>query len=181
MNKLSLTTDDKIGAAELLVREHLNLTARGDVAAAEKNVTSDFFNHRSADEPMETRDRGPEALRATIRWLHRAFTDMRFEFHEVLVVGDRAVACVTLHARQHGPFVVYDSPDGQVTNVFPSNGRSFAVPQTHWFRIAEGAIAEHDAVRDDLAMAKQLGWIPPKPIYIIRMLLAVWRERRQKT
>ena len=180
MNKLSLTTDDKMGLAELLVREHLNLTARGDLAAVDKNVTSDFFNHRSADEPMETRRRGPEGLRATIRWLHRAFTDMHFEFHEVLVVGDRAVTRVTLHARQHGPFVVHDSPDGRVTDAFPSNGRSFAVRQTHWFRIAEGAIAEHDAVRDDLGMAKQLGWIPPKPIYILRMLLAVWRERRQK-
>ena len=165
---------------ERLVREHLNITARGDIEAVEANVTSDYFNHRCADEPMETRQRGPEALQATIRWLHRAFTDMRFEFHEVLVVGDRAVARVTLHARQHGPFVVHDSPDGRVTDAFPSNGRSFAVPQTHWFRIADGAIAEHDAVRDDLGMAKQLGWIPPKPIFIIRMLLLVRRERRHK-
>jgi hypothetical protein len=47
MNKLSPTMDDKMGAAELLVREHLNLTARGDLAAVDKNVTSDFFNHRS--------------------------------------------------------------------------------------------------------------------------------------
>ena len=180
MNGLSSTTDDNIGAAELLVREHLNLTARGDLAAAERNVTSDFFNHRSADEPIETRGRGPEVLRATIRWLHRAFTDMHFEFHEVLVVRDRAVARVTFHARRHDPFVVHDSPDGEMTNAFPSNGRSIAVSQTHWFRIAKGAIAEHDAVRDDLAMAKQLGWIPPKPIYILRMLLAARRERRQK-
>lgn len=167
-------------AAELLVRQHLDLTARGNFQAVEKNVTSDFFNHRCTDEPLEARGRGPEALKATIRWLHRAFTDMRFEFHEVLVQGDRAVARVTLHARQHGPFVVHDSPDGRVTEAFPSNGRTFAVSQTHWFRIANGAVAEHDAVRDDLAMAKQLGWIPPKPIYIVRMLLAVRRERRRK-
>jgi hypothetical protein len=56
-----------MGAAELLVREHLNLTARGDVADVDKNVTSDFFNHRSADEPMETRRRGLEGLRATTK------------------------------------------------------------------------------------------------------------------
>jgi ketosteroid isomerase-like protein len=164
---------------EHLVREHLNLTARGDIAAVAANVTPDYFNHRCADEPMDTRQRGPEALRATIRWLHRAFTDLRFEFHEVLVSGDRAVARVTLHGRQHGPFVVHDSPDGKVTEAFPSNGCSFAVPQTHWFKIADGTVAEHDAVRDDLGMAKQLGWLPPKPIYIIRMLLTVRRERRR--
>jgi len=128
---------------------------------------------------METRGRGPEALKGTIRWLHRAFTDVRFEFHEVLVLGNRAVARVTLHARQHGPFVVHDSPDGRVTEAFPSKGRSFAVRQTHWFTIANGAIAEHDAVRHDLGMARQLGWIPPTPLYILRMLLTRWRECRK--
>lgn len=166
-------------AAERLVREHLNLTARGDLAAVEANVTADYYNRRCADEPMATRQRGPEGLKATIKWLHRAFTEMRFEFHEVLVEGDRAVARVTLHARQHGPFVVHDSPDGRVTDAFPSNGRSFAARQTHWFTIAHGAVAEHDAVRDDLGMAKQLGWIPPRPVFIVRMLLALRRERRR--
>ena len=175
----SSTAHATASTAELVVREHLNLTARGDLSAVDRNITSDYFNHRCADEPMNTRGRGPEALKATIRWLHRAFTDMRFEFHEVLVVGDRAVARVTLHARQHGPFVVHDSPAGKVTEAFPSNGRSFAVHQTHWFRIADGAVAEHDAVRDDLGMAKQLGWIPPRPLYIIRMLFTLRRERRR--
>ena len=180
MNNRIVTTPENLSATERLVREHLNITASGDTEAVERNVTSDFFNHRCIDEPMEARQRGPEGLKATIHWLHRAFTDMRFEFHEVLVAGDRAVARVTLHARQHGPFVVHDSPDGRVTDAFPSNGRAFAAPQTHWFRIAGGAIAEHDAVRDDLGMAKQLGWIPPTPIYIVRMLLTRRRERREQ-
>ncbi len=168
------------GTVEQLVREHLELTARADFAAAERNVSPDFFNHRCADEPMDARGRGPEALKATIRWLHRAFTEMRFEFHEVLVTGDRAVARVTLQARQHGPFVVHDSPTGKVTEAFPSNGRSFAVYQTHWFTVKDGRISEHDAVRDDLGMAKQLGWIPPKPLFILRMLLALRRERHRR-
>jgi len=174
-----MNSEKKMGETELLVREHLNLTARGDLQAAEANVTSDYFNHRCADEPLDTRGRGPEAHKATVRWLHRAFTEMRFEFHEVLIVEDRAVARVTLHARQHGPFVVHDSPDGRVTDAFPSNGRSFSVLQTHWFRIASGAIAEHDAVRDDLGMAKQLGWILPTLAYIVRMLWTRMRERRR--
>jgi predicted ester cyclase len=170
---------EKIKEVEALVREHLNLTARGDFEAVERNVTADFFNHRSTDEPMAARGRGPDALKATIRWLHRAFIDMRFEFHDILVIGDRAAARVTFHARQHGPFVVHDSPDGRVTEAFPSNGRTFAVYQTHWFKISGGLIAEHDAVRDDLGMAKQLGWIPPRPIYLVRMLITRWRERQK--
>jgi hypothetical protein len=47
--------------------------------------------------------------------------------------------------------------------VFPPTGREFATRQVHWFRIEDGAIAEHDAVRDDLGMAQQVGWIPPRP------------------
>lgn len=164
--------------AEHLAREDLDIVATGDLDAVDAHVTSDYFNHRSADEPMEARRRGPDGLKATIRWLHRAFADMRFEFHEVVVDRDRAAARVTMHGRQHGPFVIHDSPDGEVTEVFPSNNRTFSVEQTHWYRIADGAVAEHDAVRDDLGMAKQLGWIPPRPGYVARMLLARRRERR---
>jgi hypothetical protein len=29
----------------------------------------------------------------------------------------------------------------------------------HWFRIADGAIAEHDPVRDNLGMAEQVGGV----------------------
>jgi hypothetical protein len=47
----------------------------------------------------------------------------------------------------------------------------------HWFRLVDGAIAEHDAVRDDLGMATQVGWIPPTPAFIVRMLLARRRGR----
>jgi hypothetical protein len=88
------------------------------------------------------------------------------------------IAWVTLHGRNSGPFVVHDSPDGAVTDVFPPTGRSFATRQVHWFRIADGAIAEHDAVRDDLGLAKQVGWIPPRPWFILRMLIARRPERR---
>ena len=176
MNTLPETGDHS--ETETLARDHLHIVACGDMQAAALNVTPAYFNHRSADEPMEARQRGPAGYRATIGWLHRAFTDMRFEIHRAVVSGDLVVLDVTLHGRQHGPFVVHDSPDARVTEVFPSNGRSFAAKQTHWITVSGGAVLEHDAVRDDLAMAKQLGWIPPNPIFIARMLLALSSERR---
>ena len=83
-----------------------------------------------------------------------------------------------MHGRASGPFVVHDSPDGSVTGVFPPTGRHFATRQVRWFRIADGRIAEHDAVRDDLGMAQEAGWIPPSPSYLLRMRLARRRERR---
>jgi hypothetical protein len=164
--------------AERLAREHLRIVADGDQDAVARNVTADFFNHKSADEPMDARQPGPAGMKATIRWLHRAFADMRFEFHNVAVNGNLVALHVTLHARQHGPFVLHDSPDARVTEVFPSTGRSFASKQTHWIRVQDGAVSEHDAVRDDLGMAKQLRWLPPNPVFLVRMLFGLVRERR---
>lgn len=158
--------------------EHLRIFAAGDVAAVNANVTVDYFNHRSADEPLAARQPGREGYKVTLAWIRRAFTDMRFELLDCAVNGDLVALHVAFHGRQHGPFVVYDSPDGRVTDVFPSRDRSFSVRHTHWITVRDGAVSEHDAVRDDLGMARQLGWIPPNPAYIARMVLALRRERR---
>jgi len=174
-NSSTLTSQ---GEAERLVREQFRIIETGELDLAEHNVTPGYVNHRAVHEPLAARGQGPEALKATARWLRRAFGDLRFDIHDVVVIDDRVIAWVTLHGTNIGPFVVHDSPDGSVTDVFPPTGHSFAARQVHWFRIADGAIAEHDAVRDDMGMAKQVGWIPPRPGFIMRMLLARRRERR---
>jgi ketosteroid isomerase-like protein len=166
--------------ARRLVRDQFAIIETGDLDLATANVTPDYVNHRSVHEPLPARDRGPDAMRATATWLRRAFSDIRFEIEEFEVVGDRAVAWVTMRGVHTGPHVVHDSADGAVTEVFPPTGRAFATRQVHWFRIADAAIAEHDAVRDDLGMAKQIGWIPPTPSYVVRMLTARRRERRRR-
>jgi hypothetical protein len=37
---------------------------------------------------------------------------------------------------------------------------------------------EHWANRDDLGMGKQLGWVPPTPVYLIKMARAKRRAKR---
>jgi hypothetical protein len=44
--------------------------------------------------------------------------------------------------------------------------------QTHWYRLAEGRIIGHAADRDDLGQARQLGWVPPGPAFLVRSALA---------
>jgi hypothetical protein len=69
---------------------------------------------------------------------------------------------------------VYDD-DGNVDTVFPATYKAFAMTQSHWIRLEEGRIVDHWANRDDRAMAKQLGWVPPTPVYLFKMA----REKRR--
>ena len=87
--------------------------------------------------------------------------------------GDFVVIHNTMSGRHHGPMVEYTAA-GEVGDVFPPTGRTFATTQTHWFRLADGKVIEHWANRDDIGTAKQLGWVPPTPAYLIRM--AKWRD-----
>ena len=47
-----------------------------------------------------------------------------------------------------------------------------AADRDSWFRIKDGKIFEHWATRDDLGQARQLGWLPPSPGYLIRSAVA---------
>ena len=129
-------------------------------------------------EPPDTRGTGPAAMYATARWLRTAFSDLAWKVHDVAHDNDLVVVHATMSGRQTGPFVAY-RPDGEIAAVFPPRGRTFAVTQTHWFRMRDGRVAEHWANRDDLGMGQQLGWNPPTPLYLARMLLATRRARRR--
>ena len=139
--------------------------------------TADAVNREAATEPPDTRGTGPTAMFATARWLRTAFSDLAWQVHDVVQDHDLVVVHATMSGRQTGPFVAY-LPDGEVAAAFPPRGRTFAVTQTHWFRIRDGLVAEHWANRDDLGMSQQLGWNPPTPGYLLRMLLASRRARR---
>lgn len=150
----------------------------GTLADFQALYTADAVNREAATEPPDTRGTGPAAMYATARWLRTAFSDLTWNVHDVVHDNDLVVVHATMSGRQTGPFVAY-RPNAEVAAVFPPRGRTFAVTQTHWFRINDGKVAEHWANRDDLAMGQQLGWNPPTPLYLARMLLASRRARRR--
>ena len=152
-------------------------TARGDLAAFKTLVHPDAVNREAKDEPPGTRGRGPAAFYATALWLRAALSGMRWDIHEVAADGDLVAVHTTGHARHTGTFVFYDQ-SGAVRQAFPPTGKTCSATQTHWFRLADGKIIEHWANRDDVGMARQLGWIPPSPAYLIRMYAATRRARR---
>lgn len=134
-------------------------------------------NREAIHEPPACRGRGTEAFEATARWLQEAWSDIAFTVEECIAQDDLVVTHGTMSGRHTGPFTVY-APEGQVAQVFPATGRRFHVNHAHFFRLRDGLIVEHWAVRDDRALAEQLGWAPPTPLYALRMTLATRSARR---
>ena len=155
----------------------LHAMGSGTLADFETLYTADVVNREAESEPPETRGTGPAAMFATALWLRSAFSDLSWGVYDVVHDGDLVVIHGTMSGRQTGPFVAY-RPDAEVAAVFPPRGRTFTITQTHWFRMRDGRVAEHWANRDDLGMGQQLGWNPPTPLYLVRMLLAGRRARR---
>jgi predicted ester cyclase len=155
----------------------MQLMADGDPDDFARVVHPDAVNREAVAEPPECRGRGPGAYFATARWLRAAFADLRWDVHRVVAEADVVAVHCTMTGRHTGPFVTY-GPRGHVAAAFPPTGRAFATPQTHWFRVAGGRVVEHWANRDDLGLAQQLGWLPPAPLYALRMAWAKRRARR---
>jgi len=160
-----------------LCERTIHIMADGDLADFEAVIHPDAVNREARTEPAAARGRGPAAFYATALWLRSALADMRWDIHQAAGDGDIVVIHSTASGRHTGPFVFYDE-SGAVEQVMPPTGKTCSVTQTHWFRVADGKVIEHWANRDDLGAARQFGWIPPSPRYLVRMALATRRARR---
>ena len=162
---------------ELCVRS-INIMADGNLDDFEAVVHPDARNREAVDEPPATRGLGPAAWYATALWLRGAYADLHWDIHDVVAEGDLVVIHATMSGRQTGTFVGYDA-EARPAQAFPPTDKRFATTQTHWFRVTDGKVIEHWANRDDLGTAMQLGWTPPSLPYLVRMLMATRRARRE--
>lgn len=169
---ITLTHTDLARIAERAI----HATLGGSVADLATVVHPDAVNRMSITEPPATRGTGPTAFHATGEWLRTAFSDLAWTTENEVVEDDLVVTYGTLAGRQTGDFVVW-TPDAAVERAFAPTGRTFAVRQAHFQRIADGRVIEHWAVRDDQGMGLQLGWIPPTPGFLFRSYLATRRAR----
>lgn len=128
-------------------------------------------------QPPSSRVPGAAGFYSTAMWLRAAFADLHYDIHHAVGDGDLVVVNSTMNGRHVAPWVVYTA-DAEVDSVFPPTGRSFAMSQSHWFRFCGGRIVEHWANRDDLGMARQVGWVPPTPAFLVRMAWAKHQAKR---
>jgi len=127
-----------------LVRRALEeIYTKGDLELANELVHPDFVDHEPAhpDHPP-----GPESVKQTVRDLHSAFGELRFEVHDEIGEGDKVVQRVTMSGRHAGPLM------GRAPT-----GKKFAVRHMYIWRIADEKIVEHWGSRDDLGLLRQLG------------------------
>lgn len=160
----------------LVIRSILAM-ADGSPADFEQLIHPAAVDRENVAQPPSSRVPGPAGFYSTAQWLRGAFAELGYEIHHSIVDGDLVAVNSTMSGRHVAPFVTYDEA-GEVDAVFPPTGKTFAVTQSHWFRVEDGLVLEHWANRDDLGQARQLGWVPPTPIYLLRMARAKTQAKR---
>jgi predicted ester cyclase len=89
-----------------------------------------------------------------VKWLLDQFPDLHMTIEAILADGDMVAVRILSEGTNLGP----------LNGVMPPTGKRFAARQSHWFRVADGKLAEHWATREDLPAMLQLGVVqPPGP------------------
>jgi predicted ester cyclase len=155
----------------------IHAMAAGDRVEFTALYHPDAVDRENKIQPPSSRVSGADGFWSTALWLRAAFAGLHYDVHHSIADGDLVVVNSTMNGRHTAPWAVYTA-DGAVDTVFPPTGKTFAMTQSHWFRMRDGRIMEHWANRDDLGMARQAGWIPPTPAYLFKMARAKRRASR---
>ncbi len=123
---------------------------RQDAAAAAAFYTTDAKNHG--------RTVGREGMQKVFEALFAAFPDFHYRIEESTAEGDRIVCKVTMTGTHLGQPTLPEIFNGMLRGVAPTRKR-VSVLNFHSFRIKDGLLSEHAAVRDDLGMVLQLGLV----------------------
>ena len=149
----------------------IHTMAKGERADFDPLYSPSAVDRENRIQPPSSRVPGPACFYSTAQWLRAAFADLHYDIHHAVADDDLVAVNSTMAGRHVAPWAVYDE-HGIVDKVFPPTHKTFAITRSHWFRMEDGRILEHWANRDDLGMAKQLGWVPPTPVYLFRMARA---------
>lgn len=144
----------------VLERMHTAMTERGLTAQlaffAEHSLTHGF---------PATKDR----IRAVLEDIETTFPDVTFRAHEIVAEGDRVMARYTLSGTHRGVQKLTFVHGGFLTGVAPT-GKRFSVQHVHLFRFENGLVVQHDAVQDNLEMARQLGLeVTASPVKVLEL------------
>ncbi len=115
-----------------------------DLGAIDGLVSPDYLNHAASEGHRR------DGAEASVGWMLSVFPDHRFDVEDVAAEGETVAVLGTM----------VGTHEGELMGIAPT-GKRVAARQSHWFRVVDGKLAEHRAVRDDLGMLRQLGVMPP--------------------
>jgi predicted ester cyclase len=98
--------------------------------------------------------RGPATFKRVVVAIHRAFSEARFTIDDLAAADGVVVTRNTFtgtHRGDPGHHIF-----GGVLAGLPATGRTVASDHIHWFKVGDGLITEHQAVRDDWGLFQQL-------------------------
>jgi predicted ester cyclase len=127
---------------ELIRRYTRAVFDEGDVDAVDRYLAPDFYNHVTGRSGTEDFKRLAADLRNAPGSAN--VIDLLIAEAEFVVALMTITRTVNKELRAFG-------------FTFPGNGQSYTVQHIHIYRVANGKIREHWAVRDDLGMLRQLG------------------------
>jgi len=88
----------------------------------------------------------------------RTFPDCHFEILDIIGAGDSVVVRYKVTATHNGVGTL--PVMGSMLVGVPATHKRFEVEHIHWYKLRDGKIVDHYAVRNDLLMMKQLGLLP---------------------
>ena len=90
--------------------------------------------------------------------MRSAFSDLRFPILGFAEGDGQVWVRLRMQGRHTGPFVRFRN--GKLDQAIPPTGREIDFEQVHMVQIANGRVAGHEAVRDDMTLLAQLGVFP---------------------
>ncbi len=137
-----MSAEDNKAVIRRLVEEVYN---ENNLDVVDELVAADIFNRPAVREHQH----GIDGFKHVMEWVRTFSSDIHYDIDDLIAEGDKVAVRMT----QSGTHT------GTVRGI-PPTGKRFSVDYVHWFRLADGKVAELWAVRDDLTRLQQLGLIP---------------------
>ena len=116
-----------------------------DVATMESIIADDFVDN----DAMPGMAPGKEGMIDMMRMFVGAFPDRNVVVDHWVAEGDLVAGVMTTKGTQTREFMG-----------MPASGKTFSVRKVHMVRVANGKMAEHWGLSNELSMMQQLGFIP---------------------
>ena len=116
-----------------------------DIAAMESLIADDFVDN----DAMPGMAPGRQGMIDMMGMFVGAFPDLNVVVEHWVAEGDLVVGVMTTKGTQNGEFMG-----------MPASGKKFSVREMHMVRVANGKMAEHWGLSNEMSMMQQLGLMP---------------------